>query len=259
MRERERMEMAQMRREDDDMIEPSKAARSGYRGDTIMEIMNDGGDDTVDLYNASASGCTTTLNNLINKDPHILHKISLTPFSETPLHISALLGHLDFTKTLLAQNSCLASELDYHKRSPLHLASAEGHIEIVQELLHAYEDACLILDQDGKIPLHYAAMRGRVDVVKKLIVVRPDSTQVVLRGKETVLHLCVKYNQLEPLKLLVESRSEDGHFLNSKNSEGGNTILHLAVMLKQIEVSFHLFLEYTWKLNYVKFILPIHP
>ncbi|KAL0009948.1 hypothetical protein SO802_005056 [Lithocarpus litseifolius] len=197
--------------------------------------MNDGGDDIVDLYNASASGCTTTLKNLINKDPHILHKISLTPFSETPLHISALLGHLDFTKTLLAQNPRLASELDYHERSPLHLASAEGHIEIVQAQLHAFEDACLILDQDGNIPLHYAAMRGRVDVMKKLIVVRPDSTQVVLRGKETLLHLCVKYNQLEPLKLLVESTSENGHFLNSKNSEGGNTILHLAVTLKQIE------------------------
>ena len=114
----------------------------------------------------------------------------------------------------------------------------------------------MILDQDGKIPLHYAAMRGRVDVVKKLIVVRPDSTRVLVGGKETVLHLCVKYNQLEPLKLLVESTSEDGHFLNSKNSEGGITILHLAVTLKQIEASFHLFLEYTWKLNYVKFILP---
>ena len=245
-----------MRREDDDLIEPSEAGRSGYRGDTIMEIMNDGGDDIVDLYNASASGSTTILNNLINKDPHILHKISLTPFSETPLHISALLGHLDFTKTLLAQNPCLASELDYYKRSPLHLASAKGHIEIVQALLHAYEGACLIPDQDGKIPLHYAAMRGRVDVMKKLIVVRPDSTRVLVSGKETVLHLCVKYNQLEPLKLLVESTSEDGHFLNSKNSEGGITILHLAVTLKQIEASFHLFLEYTWKLNYVKFILP---
>ena len=250
------MEMTQMRREGDDVIDLYKATGSGCRDDTIMEITNEGGDDIVHLYNASASGSTTTLNNLINKDPHILHKISLTPFSETPLHISALLGHLDFTKTLLAQNPCLASELDYYKRSPLHLASAKGHIEIVQALLHAYEDTCLIPDQDGKIPLHYAAMRGRVDVMKKLIVVRPDSTRVLVSGKETVLHLCVKYNQLEPLKLLVESTSEDGHFLNSKNSEGGITILHLAVTLKQIEASFHLFLEYTWKLNYVKFILP---
>ena len=86
-------------------------------------------------------------------------------------------------------------------------------------------------------------MRGRVEVVRELIVARPDSTQVVLDGGETVLHLCVKYNQLEALKLLVESVSDEGEFLNSKDHEDGNTILHLAVMLKQIEVGvFYIFL-----------------
>nr|POE71731.1 isoform j of transient receptor potential cation channel subfamily a member 1 [Quercus suber] len=164
------MEMTQMRREDDDMIELHKTPGNRCRDDTIMEITIQGGDDIVDLYNASAFGCTTTLESLIDKDPCIIHKISLTTFSETPLHISALLGHLDFTKTLLTQNPCLAVELDSHKRCPLHLASSEGHIEIVQGPLTIYEDACLFHDQNGRIPLHYAAMRGQVEVVEKLIV-----------------------------------------------------------------------------------------
>uniref|UniRef100_A0A7N2LM45 PGG domain-containing protein n=2 Tax=Quercus lobata TaxID=97700 RepID=A0A7N2LM45_QUELO len=229
------MEMTQMRREGDDVIDLYKATGSGCRDDTTMEITNEGGDDIVHLYNASASGCTTTLKSLIDKDPRILYKISLTSFSETPLHISALLGHLDFTRILLAQNPHLAVELDSHKRCSLHLASAEGHIEIVKELLHANEDTCSIYDEDGKIPLHYAAMRGRIEVVKALIAVRPDSTRVMLNWKETTLHLCVKYNQLEALKLLVDSVSDEGEFLNFKDHEGGNTILHLAVMLRQIE------------------------
>ena len=171
----------------------------------------------------------------------------MTTFTETPLHISALLGHLDFTKTLLTQNPHLAVELVSHKHCPLHLASSKGHVEIVQELLTIYEDACLFHDQNGRIPLHYAAMRGRVEVVEKLIVARLDLVRVVLDGNETVLHLCVKYNQLKALDLLVKSLSDDGDFLNFKTSNDGNTILHLAVMQKQIEVAFYLFLEYTCK------------
>ncbi|GMY34668.1 ankyrin repeat-containing protein BDA1-like [Fagus crenata] len=192
-------------------------------------------DEIIELYNAAASGCTTTFYSLIHKDPHLLNKISLTSLSETPLHISALVGHLDFSRALLHLKPQLAIELDTHRRCPLHLASAEGQVEIAQALLHANDDACLIRDQDGRIPLHYAAMRGRVEVVRELIVARPDSTQVVLDGGETVLHLCVKYNQLEALKLLVESVIDEGEFLNSKDHEGGNTILHLAVMLEEIE------------------------
>ena len=66
----------------------------------------------------------------------------------------------------------------------------------------------------------------------------------MLDGGETVLHLCVKHNQYEALKLLVKSVSDEGDFLNSKDHDGGNTLLHLAVMLKQVVVCFSLFLAY---------------
>ena len=93
-------------------------------------------------------------------------------------------------------------------------------------------------------------MRGWVEVVRELIVARPDLTEVVLDRVEIVLHLCVKYNQLEALKLLVESVIDEGEFFNSKDHEGGNTILHLAVMLKEIEVGvFYIFLLCVWKLS----------
>ena len=45
----------------------------------------------------------------------------------------------------------------------------------------------------------------------------------------------------------MKSLSDDGNFLNFKISDDGNTILHLAVMQKQIEVAFYLFLEYKCK------------
>ncbi|XP_044497570.1 uncharacterized protein LOC123219631 [Mangifera indica] len=56
--------------------------------------------DTQMPYEASMTGYLATLNTLIQNDPFILHKISLTPFTETPLHISALLGHVEFTKAI---------------------------------------------------------------------------------------------------------------------------------------------------------------
>lgn len=188
------------------------------------------------------------LNSLIQNDPLILNKISLTTFGETPLHISALLGHVDFTRELLAhkpKGPQLAAKLDLFKRAPLHLASAEGHAEIVQALLLENVSVCLFRDQDGRIPLHYAAMRGHVDVIKFLIMAQPESVLGTLASGETVLQLAVQYNHLEALKLLVESVGYDDidAFLNVKECEGGNTILHLAVILKQIEVPTHVSIE----------------
>uniref|UniRef100_A0A6P3YR62 ankyrin repeat-containing protein BDA1-like n=1 Tax=Ziziphus jujuba TaxID=326968 RepID=A0A6P3YR62_ZIZJJ len=205
-----------------------------------MEItIRDGDDRMVRLYEASAEGCTASLNSLMEEDPRILSKISLNSLGETPLHISASLGHLNFTKQLVSQKPKLAEELDLLKRSPLHLASAEGHTEIVKALIEVNKDMCLVRDEDGKIPLHYAAMRGRVEVIEMLISAEPKSIQEKLNEGETVLHLCVQYNQLEALKVLVgsilEGDIQNDEFLNSKDQEYGNTILHLAVMLKQIE------------------------
>ncbi|RDX70686.1 hypothetical protein CR513_50048, partial [Mucuna pruriens] len=52
-----------------------------------------------------------------------------------------------------------------------------------------------------------------------------------------MLYLCVEHNHLETLKTLVQVIGDvSGDFLNFGDFHHGNTILHLAVMLKQIEV-----------------------
>ncbi|XP_015902744.4 ankyrin repeat-containing protein BDA1-like isoform X3 [Ziziphus jujuba] len=203
-----------------------------------MELRRDEDDRMMRLYKASSEGCVATLNSLMEEDPLTLSKLSVNPFGETPLHISAMLGHLNFTKQLLSHNPKgpkLAEELDFHKRSPLHLASAEGHTETVQALIEANKGMCFVRDEDGKIPLHYAAMRGRLQVIQLLIGAEPNSILENLNEGETILHLCVQFNQLEALQMLVGSVKENSEFLNSKDQKCGNTILHLAVMLKQIE------------------------
>ncbi|XP_044497567.1 ankyrin repeat-containing protein ITN1-like [Mangifera indica] len=141
--------------------------------------------DTQMPYEASMRGCVATLNTLIQNDPFILHKISLTPFTETPPHISASLGHVEFTKAITVTSS---------------LAAAEGHREIVKELLITNKEVSMVADQDGRIPLHLAAMRGRVEVIQGLISAKPQSILVQIHG-ETALHSCVKHNHLDALKL----------------------------------------------------------
>ncbi|OMP07552.1 hypothetical protein CCACVL1_01285 [Corchorus capsularis] len=54
-------------------------------------------DQMLELYKAAKYGCVVTLTSLLENDSLILHKVSL----DSPLHLSALAGHLDFTKSLL--------------------------------------------------------------------------------------------------------------------------------------------------------------
>ncbi|KAM2895201.1 hypothetical protein FF1_010345 [Malus domestica] len=194
--------------------------------------------DEDEVYKASRTGGVEYLNILIENDPEILRRISLqVGETGTPLHVSALLGHAEFTKALCTHNPKLAKRVDADRRTPLHLASAEGHKDTVEALLSVYADACLHFDENGRIPLHYAAMRGELEVLHKLIDKNPESIYVKVENgsKETVLHLCIKHNQLECLKLLVE-RVGNGEFLNSRTGcDGGVTILHLALMLRQIK------------------------
>ncbi|KAK4269126.1 hypothetical protein QN277_022323 [Acacia crassicarpa] len=195
------------------------------------------------LYDASYKGCVSTLNSLLQEDPGLLYKISSqTILIETPLHISASHGHLDFTKTLLSHKPELALERNYSQSTPLHLASAEGHVDIVKQLLEAREVACMVGDQEGRIPLHYAVIRGRKDVVLELIRAKAESSKILDHLGKTIFHLCVTYNQLEILKELVNKLDTHGtHELLIKGDlDGKNTILHLAIMLKQVETVMYL-------------------
>ncbi|CAL1386393.1 unnamed protein product [Linum trigynum] len=171
------------------------------------------------IYDAAMRGDTETLQGLLQRDKLVLKKFPLSSFTETPLHISVLAGHLDFSRALLHHNPGMAMEGDASNCTPLHLASAAGHTEIVGALLSAEggSDACLVRDEDGRIPLHLATMRGRNDVVRELVGARPESLLVKLEDGDTVLHLCVK--------------SGDGE---------GNTILHAAAMFKQVQTTSYL-------------------
>ena len=182
-------------------------------------------------------GNIATLKELLLEDPLLLDRTIVSCVSETPLHISSMLGNLGFVKELLSLKPELASEFDSHGSSPLHLASAKGYLEIVKELLLVDPELCIVRNQDGGTPLHVATIKGRVKVVSELVRVNAESTRVLTDRAETVLHLCVGHNRLEGLKVLVEAIGKDDELVNWKDCDGNN-ILHIAVSKKQIEVCF---------------------
>ncbi|CAN1837024.1 Ankyrin repeat-containing protein At2g01680 [Linum perenne] len=194
------------------------------------------------LYDAAMTGNTEILHGLFQRDSLILKRFTLSSFSETPLHISVLAGHLDFTRELLRMNPGMATEVDSSNATPLHLASAPGHTEIVKALLNADSDACLVRDEDCRIPLHLAVIRGRVRIIQELVLARPESVLVKLDG-DTVLHLCLRYNHLEALELLVQLINGDKSPSSSiicLGDQDRNTVLHLTVMLKQLQTTSYL-------------------
>ncbi|XWS70059.1 hypothetical protein CRYUN_Cryun03dG0016600 [Craigia yunnanensis] len=189
------------------------------------------------LSDVAMEGDIKSLKELLQEDPLLIHRSIVSCVSETPLHVSSMLGHVSFVQELLNLNPELASELDSQSCSALHLAAAKGHAEIVKELIKVDPEMCMVRNQDGRTPLHLAAIQGRVKVVRELVRARPESARLGTERDETALHLCVGSNRLVGLKILVEEigKDDDDELVNRKDCDG-NTMLHIAVAKKQIEM-----------------------
>ncbi|XP_042043358.1 ankyrin repeat-containing protein BDA1-like [Salvia splendens] len=186
------------------------------------------------LFEAATQNSINSLQQLLIDDPLILERALVNRFNETPLHVAAMLGHVEFVQEIIGLQPQLVNELNSHLSSPLHLAAAKGHVGVVKALLSVDNQACLARDRNELLPLHLAAAKGHVEAMKLLLEARPEATRVTACGGESILHLCVKSYQLEALKLIVKSVRNAGDFINSRDNDG-NTVLHLAVAEKQVE------------------------
>ncbi|KAI6679912.1 hypothetical protein NL676_033793 [Syzygium grande] len=186
------------------------------------------------LHEAAMKGNLAALQDMLLQDPQILDKPTSSP-DGTPLHVSCLLGHTSFTKHLLTHNPELAKEPDSRGSLPLHVACAKGHVEIVKALLAVYPDASRRWDREGRTPLHLGAIKGRAEVLAELVRAVPEVAREMTGQGESALHLCVKSNRMEALKVLVDCVGRNDGFVGCTDKDG-NTILHLAVARKQLEI-----------------------
>ncbi|KAF8392293.1 hypothetical protein HHK36_022635 [Tetracentron sinense] len=148
------------------------------------------------LHEATLQGSITSLIELLREDELILDRVNLACIAETPLHIAAMLGHVDFARKILDEPILDKFSVACVTETLLHRAVVLGHIDFAREIL-----SC-------KLELAY--------------------------GDQTIPHLCVKYNHMETLRILVDPMGGD-KFVNWKD-DYGNTILHLAIADKLIEI-----------------------
>lgn len=189
------------------------------------------------LFEAAWTGNVDELFSLLRANPLILQTSSLEG-GYTPLHVAAMAGHLDFIIQILKLKPSYSTEMNTDGLTALHIVSAIGEVEVVKELLKlGGVHLCLLKGRERRIPLHYAAIKGRVQVMKELLVACPSSVEEVTVWKETAIYLAVKNNQFEAFVELVEwlRQGERQSIINWKNRQG-NTVLHLAVAMKQLEV-----------------------
>uniref|UniRef100_A0A5K1BJG1 Uncharacterized protein n=1 Tax=Nymphaea colorata TaxID=210225 RepID=A0A5K1BJG1_9MAGN len=112
------------------------------------------------LYVCALAGDMFRLRQLISGDEHILESSeTVNSNGNNILHISAIYGHVNFTREVLSLKPELSSELNEAGFSPLHLAAAKGHLGI-KLLLAVDPDLSSLKDKHGQLPAHAAAMKG---------------------------------------------------------------------------------------------------
>ncbi|XP_059597992.1 ankyrin repeat-containing protein BDA1-like [Vitis vinifera] len=122
-----------------------------------------------ELFKAARDGNIEALLKLLERDPLLLEGVAT---ANNPLHVAAMLGHLDFAKELLKHKSDVgeyAKELNQHGYSPMHLAAANGHLQVVEMLLGISRELCCVKGRDGVTPLHCASIKGRRQIISLLL------------------------------------------------------------------------------------------
>ncbi|KAJ4706570.1 Ankyrin repeat-containing protein [Melia azedarach] len=159
---------------------------------------------------------------------------------ENPLHIAVISGNEEgvVNKIAAAEKSEGAWQLNHDGYTPLHLACRLGHLDVIKELVRMDSKLCLVKDKDGMTPLHTAAMEGRLDIMKELLSACPDSVMEVTVADETPFHIAMSYGQVKAEEFLLEwikGKPYSAHLINKKDSDG-NTLLHLAVSRKHLQI-----------------------
>ena len=187
------------------------------------------------MFKAARDGNVEDLLSLLEGDPLILER-QVNASADTPLHVAAMLGHLDFVKELIKNKTNVvdyAKELNQQGYIPIHLAAANGHVDVVRMLIEISSELSCVKGRDGMTPLHCASVKGRAETMNLLLSASPLCVVEGTERGETALHIDVRNNRFDALKILLEwlRRNKALVVINHKDGDG-NTILHLAAVRK---------------------------
>ncbi|GLT93118.1 hypothetical protein SLE2022_109230 [Rubroshorea leprosula] len=178
---------------------------------------------------------------LIQENPFVLESIDGFPFIDTPLHIAAFEGHIDFAMEMMNLKPSFARKLNPAGFSPMHLALLNHQTLVARELLKVDKDLVRVKGRGGLTPMHFAAKNGNLDLMAEFLEACPECITDVTIQNQTALHIAASNNSFETLELLVCWLQKTTHkyaniwneqVLNKKNREG-STVLHIAASMNQ--------------------------
>ncbi|KAA3453429.1 ankyrin-2-like [Gossypium australe] len=200
------------------------------------------------LREAAERGKVDGLRVLIREDPYIFERIDEIPFTETPLHIAAEEGQIEFAMEMMNLKPSFARKLNPDGFSPMHLAVANGKTELVLRLLQTDKDLVRVKGTEGMTPFHcVVTMRNsQSQLLVEVLEACPKCIEDVTVRNETALHLALIKNQMKAFNILIGwlQRSTGTHssvldfekkIVNWKDKDN-NTVLHIAAKNRQDEV-----------------------
>ena len=135
--------------------------------------------------------------NLIGEDAKLLEHIDELPFVNTPLHIAAFAGNIQFAMEMIGLKPSFAWKLNQNGFSPIHIALQNRHIELVRWLLQFDGDLVHVKGRDQLTPLHYIVESGEhLYLLEEFLLVCPNSITDVTVQNETALHIAHKNDNL---------------------------------------------------------------
>ncbi len=179
-----------------------------------------------EFFNAAATGRYREVVRLVSAgvEVYLFEGQKIKPYESehnTPLHLSALNGHLEIVIFLIEKGAKINSR-NRKNQAPLHLAVHNGHTKIIEYLIECGADINPI-DDEGDTPLAWAAYKGQTDIVLLLIKL---GANIDMRNKmgNTALHWSAKSGYLDIIEQLIAYEAS----ITTKNAQH-NTPLMLAV------------------------------
>jgi ankyrin repeat protein len=92
------------------------------------------------LRDAAKHGSINALYELIQLDAKVLDRMDNISFVETPLHIAASTGNIQFVREIMMLKPSFVRKLNQNGFTPMHLALQNNQTQVVLELLNVDED-----------------------------------------------------------------------------------------------------------------------
>ncbi|XP_016717898.1 ankyrin repeat-containing protein BDA1 [Gossypium hirsutum] len=183
------------------------------------------------LRKAARTGKVNELYRVILRNGNVLRRVDEVEFIDTPLHIAAEEGCIEFAMEMMNLKPSFSRKLNHQGLSPLHIAVRKGHkemalrfLEIDKQLIRvrgkkASPDCIQDVTIENRTALHIAIQNNRLDVLQLLIrtLKRKDYYWEVVNWKDkdgsTALHIAATHDQPQMLKLLLDCKA-DKHATN---------------------------------------------